>query len=334
MPIPDHDSCELYADSIYTELKSNEDVERSKHFCENVKSFISKYPGMEKVCWEVASYLSYIGKKKLDDNTEKTYCSYVKYLLYDEIIKNKDITKHYEILSSFIIPWNTIISGEIFSEMDNCRPVFPNNNLYYYDKWKDMFDYCTNYTYIREKLSSKDTCAKSYCQYIDRSKDLFTEFVRICTIEDDNNCTPFFIDCQKNNPSIILDLPECEEYRKSRDDRLNTADGVSKQELFTGGPDSEEASLDLSTSMSTSSPSYSNSAILTIVPTLTVLATSLLMYKLTPFGSLLRPHLQRMTRTSNSSNKESRQSPYATEYNDINSNDASYNIAYYSGENL
>ncbi|SBT58568.1 PIR Superfamily Protein [Plasmodium ovale wallikeri] len=331
MPKPDDFSCELYTDRIHKELESNANLDSSKEFCQYVTSISNSYPGIEKVCWEVASHLNHIGKNILDDNNAKTYCSYLKYLLYDKIIKNYDVSKYSLIISYFEIPWNRIISRYGFYNKEICRPVFHNMANEYYHKWKEMFDYCTNYTYIRSKLSAKDTCAKSYCQYIDRHKNLYTELMTICTIEDDNNCTPFFTDCQKNNPSEILDLPECEEYKRSRDDQLNTADGVSKQELSTGESDSQEASLDLSTSMSTSSPSYSNSAMLTIFPTLSVLATSLLMYKLTPFGSWLRPHLQRMTKSSNSSNKESRQSPYATEYN---SNDASYNIAYYSGENL
>ncbi|SBS99975.1 PIR Superfamily Protein [Plasmodium ovale curtisi] len=334
MPKPDEYSCELNTEIIHKELESNVDLDNSKQFCQYVTSISKNYPGIEEVCWEVASHLHHIGKNIVDDNTAEKYCSYLKYFLYDKIIKNYDVSKYSLIISYFHIPWNTIISDGYFTKKDSCRPLFPNNNLYYYDKWKEIFDYCTNYNYIREKLSAKDVCAKSYCQYIDRNKDLYTEFMTVCTIEDDNNCTPFLKDCRKNNPSKILDLPECEEYKRSRDDRLNTADEVTEQELLTGGSDSQKASFDLSTSMSTPSPSYSNSAILTIFPTLAVLGTSLLMYKLTPFGSWLRPHLQRMTKISNSSNKEGRQSPYETEYNDINSNDVSYNIAYYSGENL
>ncbi|SBT74492.1 Plasmodium vivax Vir protein, putative [Plasmodium ovale] len=329
MPIPDHDSCELYADSIYTELKSNEDVERSKHFCENVKSFISKYPGMEKVCWEVASYLSYIGDKLLDNNKVKTYCSYVKYLLYYEIIKNKKIANHYEILSSFNIPWYTIISEENFSEMDNCRPEFPKIPIHYYEKWKKMFDYCINYAHIKEQLSPKNFCAKSYCQYIDENEDLYTEFTELCKNQDDDYCPPFFKDCENNIPSAILDLPQCSEYKKSIQDSQVTAEGDTVRESSSTLYPLQETQHDSSGPMSSSSP-YSNTAMLTIFPTLSVLATSLLMYKLTPFGSWLRPHLQRMTKISNSSNKERNQSSYETEYNDINSNDGSYNIAYYA----
>ncbi|SBT59562.1 PIR Superfamily Protein [Plasmodium ovale wallikeri] len=328
------DSCELYADSIYTELKSKENVERSKHFCQNVKYFISKYPGIEKLCWEVASYLSYIGNKLSDDNKVKTYCSYVKYLLYDEIIKNKEITNHYEILISFNIPWNTIISNGDFNKKDNCRPEFPNIPIHYDEKWKKMFDYCLNYDPIQKKLSSENSCAKSYCQYIDKNKGLYTEFKALCANQDEYYCPSFFQECEKNIPNEILDLPACAEYKKSlqpQQDALEEVTGQASGDTHHTSPEDHPASSD---HMESSSSLHSNTAMLTIFPTLSVLVTSLLMYKVTPFGSWLRPHLQRMTKISNSSVKESIQSLYPTEYIDINSNEGSYNIAYYSGENL
>ncbi|SBT58580.1 PIR Superfamily Protein [Plasmodium ovale wallikeri] len=328
------DSCELYSESIQRELKSNGDVNGSKQFCESVKSFISKYSGIEKVCWEVASYLSYIGNKLSDDNKVKTYCSYVKYLLYDEIIKNKEITNHYEILITFNIPWNTIISNGDFNKKENCRPEFPNIPIHYDEKWKKMFDYCINYDPIQRKLSSENSCAKSYCQYIDENKGLYTEFKELCANHDEYYCPSFFQECEKNIPNNILVLPACEEYNKSllpKQGAIEEATGQASGDTLRTSNEDHPSSSD---HMKTSPSLHSNTTMLTIFPTLSVLVTSLLMYKVTPFGSWLRPHLQKMTKLNNSSVKESIQSSYETEYIDINSNEGSYNIAYYSGENL
>ncbi|SBT58570.1 PIR Superfamily Protein [Plasmodium ovale wallikeri] len=332
--ITDQDSCELYTDIIFNELKENEDVKRYESSCEYILSHYDKYPRIKQLCLNVASYLNNIGKKTLDDNIEKTYCSYVKYLLYDEIIKNEEITNHYKILSSFNIPWNTVISQGNFSEMDNCRPEFPNIHIDYYEKWKKLFDYCINYDPIKEQLSSKNSCAKSYCQYINENKDLYTEFTELCKNRDDKNCPSFFQECKQNIPNNILVLPACEVYNKSlqpQQDRVEEVTGQAPAVTLHIQHEDHSASSD---HMQTSPSLHSNTAMLTIFPTLSVLATSLLMYKLTPFGSWLRPHLQRMTKINNISDIEGTQLSYTSEYNDINSNEGSYNIAYYSGENL
>ncbi|SBT83068.1 PIR protein [Plasmodium ovale] len=333
MPNQDQDSCEFYTDIILKELKENEDVKSYANYCDYISSIYGIYPGIEQLCLNVALYLNNIGKKALDDNTEKTYCSYVKYLLYDEIIKNKEITKHYEILISFSTPWYTIISDGNFSKMDNCRQEFLKIPIHYYEKWKTMFDYCINYAPIKEQLSFKNSCAKSYCQYIDENKDLYTEFKELCTNQGDYYCPSFFQECKKNIPNNILVLLACEEYKKSLQPQKNTIEEVTGQASADTLHTSHEDLPDSSNHMESSSSSHSNTVVLNIFPTLSVLVTSLLMYKLTPFGSWLRPHLQRITKISNSSGKDSRQLPYASEYIDINSNEESYNIAYYSGEN-
>ncbi|SBS82171.1 PIR protein [Plasmodium ovale] len=334
MPSQDQDSCELYTDIILKELKENEDVKSYENDCTYVSSIYGIYPGIKQLCLNVALYLNNIGKKTLDDDTEKTYCSYVKYLLYDEIIKNKEITKHYEILSSFRIPWNTIISKGYFTKMDNCKPLFHNIYIQYYEKWKKMFDYCINYTPIKEQLSPNNSCAKSYCKYIYENKDLYREFTELCKNRYDYNCPSFFQECKKNIPNNILVLPACEEYVKSLEPQQDTIEEATGQASADILHTSHEDHPDSSDHMESPSSPHSNTVVLTIFPTLSVLVTSLLMYKLTPFRSWLRPLLQRMTKVSNSSVKESMQPSYETEYIDINSNERSYNIAYYSGEIL
>ncbi|SBT84621.1 PIR protein [Plasmodium ovale] len=333
MPSQDHDSCELYTNSILKELKENEDENGSKHFCNSASLNIRKYTSIKKICWKVASQLNYIGKILLDDNKMKTYCSYLNYLLYDEIIKNNEVTNHAKTIVSFRTPWNTVISDPNFSKKDFCRLVFHNMDKEYYEKWKKMFDYCTNYKHILEELLSKNTCANSYCKYIDENKDLFEEFTKVCSIRTNNVCPPFFEDCKQNIPSNILDLPQCKEYKKSGESSQVTDEGVTRQASADTLSTLQETPLDSSPPMNQSSTSYSNTAMLTTFPTLTILVGSLLMYKLTPFGSWLRPHLQRMTKINNISDEEGTQLSYTSEYNDINSNEGSYNIAYYSGEN-
>ncbi|SBS92960.1 PIR Superfamily Protein [Plasmodium ovale curtisi] len=330
----DNHSCELYTDSIHTELKRNKDVNSSKHFCQNISSVINQYPGIKEVCWEVASYLNYIGKKTLDSNTAKTYCSYLNYLLYDKIINSNVDSNHSKIIYYIHTPWRRIISEPDFYKKDICQPIFRNMDKEYYAKWKKMFDYCANSTYIQEKLSPKDSCAKSYCKYIDENKELYSHLTDVCSIQNKNECPPFFKDCEKNIPSYILNLPQCEEYKKSGESSHVTDEEVTGKASAGTLRTIQEIPLDSSPSMNQSSSSYSNTAMLTTFPTLTILVASLLMYKLTPFGSWLRPHLQRMTKINNFLDEEDTQLSYTSEYNDINSNNESYNIAYFSGENL
>ncbi|SBT58533.1 PIR Superfamily Protein [Plasmodium ovale wallikeri] len=330
----DNSSCELYTDSIHNELKRNkDDINSSKHFCEHIPSNYGEYPRIIEICWEVASHLNYIGKTSLDDNKLKTYCSYLNYLLYDMVLNSNVGSDNYKFIYYIHTPWRRIISKPDFYKKEICQPIFSNMDKKYYAKWKKMFDYCTNSTYIQEKLSPTDSCAKSYCKYIDENKDLFGEFTKVCSIQNKKECPPFFKDCEKNIPSYILNLPQCREYKKSSESSQVTDKGVTVQMSADTARTLQETPLDSSSPMNQSSSSYSNTAMLTTFPTLTILAASLLMYKLTPFGSWLRPHLQRMTKINNISDEEGTELSYTSEYNDINSNEESYNIAYYSGEN-
>ncbi|SBT54379.1 PIR Superfamily Protein [Plasmodium ovale wallikeri] len=128
---------------IYEKLNQNVSGSNCYPHCERVHSFNAQYEGIHDLCC--------LFEKNLKNLSER--------------IKNENNTE-----------------SKINSELSNsnCTYIYDSGvTLDYWKKWKDLYDYIRNYSYISNKISSNNLC-ELYDKYFDYIVSLYWEYKKEC----------------------------------------------------------------------------------------------------------------------------------------------------------
>ncbi|SBT73187.1 PIR protein [Plasmodium ovale] len=167
---------------IYDELNENNGRNNCYSHCKHVNRFIAQYKGIYDLCCLFEKNLKNLSERIKNENNNTESCRYFYFWLNDEIRK-KLKTRHPNTTNdtSLLLAFYSV-GSKINSELsnNNCKYIYDNNvTLDYWKKWKDLYDYIRNYSYISNKINSNNLC-ELYDKYFDYIVSLYAEYKKEC----------------------------------------------------------------------------------------------------------------------------------------------------------
>ncbi|SBS94117.1 PIR Superfamily Protein [Plasmodium ovale curtisi] len=228
MPDPDTNNCELPSEKIYKQLKSVQETETSKKFCNLDEKLLNKYPVIKDFCLILASNLE-LSKEK-EESTIKELCTYLKHWLNDSVIntvERKSVIIYISLLHTVFDSFNNY--GKL-SSIKECNTSFPTIAIDHFQKWKNMQDYKDDYAELQSAFKKNEDCMEDcietceecvddcnedcknkYCLYFLDIFNTHKEFEYVCNGKTSQKCPDFGDNFKANYSATSYIESKCKE---------------------------------------------------------------------------------------------------------------------------
>ncbi|SBS94920.1 PIR Superfamily Protein [Plasmodium ovale curtisi] len=167
---------------IYDELNETQGRNNCYSHCKRLYRFNAQYEGIHDLCCLFEKNLKNLSARIKNENNNTEQCRYFYFWLNDEIRKklktrHPNTTNDTNVLLAFYS-----VGSNINSELsnNNCKYIYDNNvTLDLWKKWKDLYDYIRNYSYIYNKINSNNLC-QIYDKYFAYILSLYGEYKKEC----------------------------------------------------------------------------------------------------------------------------------------------------------
>ncbi|SBS95126.1 PIR Superfamily Protein [Plasmodium ovale curtisi] len=201
---------------LYDKLNKNGDKDSYCKQCSAEKTILSPHKGLFDLCCLFAKNLITLYAVLQDASDENERCRYFTFWIHDNLRKilnthSKDQGKIYTISSRFSFVLSTI---KILLKPNNCSYESRTNiNFELWKKWKDLFDYITNYTVIQNQLNSNSTLCPKYLKYMSYIGAVYENYSRECCKGNAMKCHFSFGSNPWCNQGYILPKLTCSETK-------------------------------------------------------------------------------------------------------------------------
>ncbi|SBT55253.1 PIR Superfamily Protein [Plasmodium ovale wallikeri] len=168
---------------LYHKLNENGDKDSYCKYCSAEKTILSPHKGLFDLCCLFAKNLITLRTVLQDVKDENERCRYFTFWTHDNIRKllkthSENQVKIFTISSRFSFILSTI---KILLKPNNCSYVSRSYNSFeLWKKWKDLFDYITNYTEIQNQLNANSTLCSKYLKYMSYIEAVYENYSREC----------------------------------------------------------------------------------------------------------------------------------------------------------
>ncbi|SBS95752.1 PIR Superfamily Protein [Plasmodium ovale curtisi] len=222
---------------LYNKLNENGDKDSYCKYCITEKSILTPHEGLFDLCCLFAKNLITLRTVLQDVKDENERCRYFTFWIHDNIRKllkshSEDQVKIYILSSKFSLVLNTI---KLFSLHNNCSyESRTNNNFELWKKWKDLFDYITNYTEIQNKLNSNSSLCPKYLNYMSYIERVYENYSKECCKGNAMKCHFRFGSNPWCNQSYTLPKLTCVKTKVLGDSMGEGENEVTRQHHGTG----------------------------------------------------------------------------------------------------
>ncbi|SBT71966.1 PIR protein, partial [Plasmodium ovale] len=283
---------------IYDELNENQGRNNCYSHCSRVQKFNDTYEGIYDLCCLLEKNLKNLSARiKNENNTER--CRYFYFWLNDEIRK-KLKTRHPNTTNdtSLLLAFYSV-GSKINYELSNsnCTYIYDKNiTLDYWKKWKDLYDYIRNYSYISNKISSNNLC-ELYDKYFDYIVSLYGEYKKECCRGSTLKCPANLYMKKWCNADNLFNKLSCKDTRpitapsshgtheavgnQHENDGSHSLLFSSREDMHDTNGDGKTNDIDYYVKLGTS------------LSFLGILSTFFYLYKYTTFGKWIRSKIQK-----------------------------------------
>ncbi|SBT56941.1 PIR Superfamily Protein [Plasmodium ovale wallikeri] len=199
--------------------------------------------------------------------------------LYNVVSKKNSKLSVPSVIGNIIELWNKNVADK------SCKIYTDPYSEDTFNKAKILHDYALDYENIKNKIQQdKHECTKSFKQYVDNAVEIYKDIRGNCATNPQMHYCGLFNKIQAKYKQADLSEFVC---TKEKDDPLPAESSFQFQDDSDYFPPTRSDQL----KSETPSPDASTSALDIVLPLLGISATLLILYKFTPFGSLLRYHL-------------------------------------------
>ncbi|SBS94470.1 PIR Superfamily Protein [Plasmodium ovale curtisi] len=222
---------------LYNKLNENGDKNSYCNYCDTVKSFLTPHEGLFGLCCLFAKNLITLPTVLQGVNDEDERCRYFTFWIHDNIRKllkshSGDQVKKYILSSKFSLVLNTI---KLFLLHNNCSYESRTDiNFELWKKWKDLFDYISNYTEIQNKLNSNSTLCTKYLNYMSYIERVYENYSKECCKGNAMKCHFSFGSNPWCNKDYTLPKLTCAETKVFGDSMEGGENEVTRQHHGTG----------------------------------------------------------------------------------------------------
>ncbi|SBT58535.1 PIR Superfamily Protein [Plasmodium ovale wallikeri] len=324
----------------YKELDNAVDQDSYNSECRTILSSYRSYSDVCGLCIKFARNFKKLSQILKDETyNNKKRCGYLNLWLFDEIrktINTRDTVLDKEgIISKFREVWANINSTARFK----CAYEYY-SSIYSLEEWKelkDLYDYFEHNGAIKSIISEDKPKCQQYIPYVTYINRIYEEYKDKCTIQKNEKC-PDFLNFKESFEKIQpLNELLCKQFQKDRE-TLEMQDQAGKPGRSADHGDRHSGGSSLLGDMT----DYENAndlefvrhrVIITCFSFLGIFFILLLLYKITPLGSLLYETVFKKNKIRRDINYEPTQEFLSDNSLSIYSGRISPHIAYHTSSN-
>ncbi|SBT83330.1 PIR protein [Plasmodium ovale] len=253
------------------------------------------------LCSKTLKNLKLLAETRNQDNFHNKRCNDLNYWISEQLHKNHGVKEELIINSPIYISlYTSLIHIKEKEQIYNiCLIDFTDTTTEEKRRRKNLYDYYENYEKLEKIITQKGKkCSKELHEYLTKCVALYKETQQFCRQGETyvrDKCPPFFSYSLIYFPDKDLSVMPCELEVQSEAsvELVSETEMLAKEEVKRPSLSDVPVSGDISDTNSSSelSPSLSNTLMTTSIPVLGSCFFFLILYRLTPIGSLIRNRL-------------------------------------------